>query len=221
MNFRPNTARTHPSGTVIVVDDDKHAVDQCRRVLESVGFAVRAYESAEEYLDSNNSSRAACLIVEEDLPGASGLELQRRLCTQPVRPPHVFLSRDGHIPTVVKAIKSGAVDYLKKPVLDGTLRQAVHRAVQTHWQRQRAGRGHSQLESRLERLSAREREVLPLICHGKTNRQVAAELGICNQTAWRHRRCVLQKLGAKGEVELMWLFHEHPALLSWVALTEG
>ncbi|MBC8873542.1 MAG: response regulator transcription factor [Planctomycetes bacterium] len=221
MNFRPNSARAYPSGKVIVVDDDKHAVDQCRRVLESVGFAVRAYESAEEYLDSNNSSRAACLIIEEDLPGASGLELQRRLCAQPIHPPIIFVSRHGHIPTVVKAIKSGADDYLKKPMLDGTLRQAVHRAVQGDRQRHRAGRGHSQLESRLEQLSPRERDVLPLICHGKTNRQIAAEFGICYQTAWRHRRCVLQKLGVKGEVELMWLFHQHPTLLSWVAPTEG
>lgn len=213
--------RAYPSNKVIVVDDDKHAIDQFRRVLEPVGFAVEAHESAEDLLDNNNSTRAACLIIEEDLPGESGLELQRRLCAQRVRSPIIFVSRDGHTRTVVKAIKNGAVDYLKKPVLDGTLRQAVHRAVQADQQSQRADRGHLQLESRLERLSMRQREVLPLICHGKTNRQIAVELGICHKTVWRHRRCVLQKLGAKGEVELMWLFHQHPRLLSWVAPSEG
>ncbi len=206
--------------TVVVVDADCMAIDRLRCVLQPAGFVVEAYESAEAFLGNCDPSRADCLIIEAELPGMSGFELQERLLARGRRCPVVFVDGRADLPAVVEAIRKGASDYLEKPVKQSNLLAAVREAIDAGRRRRRLDQEHSVLKSRLQRLTEREREVMHLLCDCKSGKQIAYRLGISAKTAWRHCSRVLDKLELKNEIELVRLSINHPFLRTWPSCEE-
>jgi FixJ family two-component response regulator len=190
----------HP--VVFVLDDDPNIREALTGLLRAAGLRVSAFASAAEFLGAKPPDAPACLVLDLQLPDISGLELQRELADTD-GPPIVFISGHGDIPTSVRAMKAGAVEFLAKPFDDQELLEAIWHAIE----RDRTARQkRSQLRKLLTAyalLSAREREVLPLIVSGLTNRQSADKLGIAEITLQVHRGQIMRKMGAQSVPELV------------------
>lgn len=189
--------------TLCVVDDDSAVRKSLARVLRAHGFAVEVADSAEAFLARSDADPPACLILDVNLPELDGLELQHRLAEDGRSVPIVFLTGHGDIPTSVRAIKNGAVDFLTKPVAAEVLVAAVRSAIENDASARRARSESAELRRRFESLSAREREVLAGLAAGKLNKQVAADLGIAEQTVKFHRARIMERMQAKSAAELM------------------
>jgi FixJ family two-component response regulator len=188
---------------VFVVDDDVSVRIALTRLLSSAGHTVRAFSSAREFLDSQCYLQPGCLILDVRLPGLDGLELHERLHSAGTSIPVVFLTGFGDIPTTVRAMKSGAVDFLPKPVSDDTLLRAVETALREE-ARQRADRMERlELGRRFQLLTPREGEVFRLVLAGRLNKQIARELGISEKTVKVHRGRVMSKMGARRVAQLV------------------
>lgn len=200
---------TNAEPQVFIVDDDDEVRDAISLLMESVGLPVRAYESAQAFLDDFDPQRPGCLILDVRMRGMSGLELQTRLASEPLYPPIVIITGHGDVPMAVRAVQAGAVDFLEKPFNDQALLDAVHRALGVDARR----RGHAmrlaEVNQRLDRLTPREREILDQIVAGKRNKVIAADLHISQSTVEAHRAKVMDKLGARSLSELMRLMLEH------------
>jgi FixJ family two-component response regulator len=191
------------AGTVFVVDDDDDLRRATVRLLASFDFTVRAFASAEELLAAFDPQLAGCLLLDLRLPGQSGLELQRTLGAMGSTLPIVFLTGHADVSTSVVAMKSGAIDFLEKPVREEHLVAALERALE-HDARTRVELGQRALvEGRYATLTEREREVLVEIVAGKLNKQTARELGIAERTVKLHRARVLEKMGAGSVADLV------------------
>ncbi|MER8658808.1 response regulator [Mesorhizobium sp. M0847] len=193
---------TRDEQIVFIVDDDQRIREALSELLVSHGMRAIAFGSAGEYIDADKPDLPACLILDVELPDINGLDLQREIAVGG-HPPIVFITGHGDIPSSVRAIKHGAVDFLTKPFSDADLMTAIHAAIaQDKEQRsQRAGLG--VLKQRYLELTPREREVLPLVVSGLLNKQAAAELGISEVTLEIHRRNVMQKMGAASLADLV------------------
>lgn len=200
MNTDPN---------VFIVDDDDEVRAAIGLLMESVGLEVRAYDSAQAFLDDFDPERPGCLVLDVRMRGMSGIELQTRLAAEPIHPPIVIITGHGDVPMAVRAVQAGAVDFLEKPFNDQALLDAVHRAFAVDARR----RGHAmrlaEVNQRLERLTPREREILDQILAGKRNKVIAADLHISQSTVEAHRAKVMDKLGARSLSELMRLMLKH------------
>ncbi|MBK1706675.1 response regulator transcription factor [Halochromatium glycolicum] len=200
---------TNAEPQVFIVDDDDEVRDAISLLMDSVGLPVRAYESAQAFLDDFDPQRPGCLILDVRMRGMSGLELQARLANEPLYPPIVIITGHGDVPMAVRAVQAGAVDFLEKPFNDQALLDAVHRALGVDGRR----RGHAmrvaEVNQRLDRLTPREREILDQIVAGKRNKVIAADLQISQSTVEAHRAKVMDKLGARSLSELMRLMLEH------------
>ncbi|MER9657716.1 response regulator [Mesorhizobium sp. M0152] len=187
---------------VFIVDDDERIREALSELLVSHGMRAIAFGSAGEYINADKPDLPACLILDVELPDINGLDLQRQIAVGG-HPPIVFITGHGDIPSSVRAIKHGAVDFLTKPFSDADLMTAIHAAIaQDREQRsQRAGLG--VLKQHYLELTPREREVLPLVVSGLLNKQAAAELGISEVTLEIHRRNVMQKMGAASLADLV------------------
>jgi FixJ family two-component response regulator len=186
---------------VYLVDDDDSVREALQELLESAGLAVRAFRSAVQYLESARCLMPACLILDINLPGISGLALQQRIAE--IGPPIIFLTGHADIPSCVRAIKAGAVDFLTKPFRATDLLAATHVALE---QDRRHGRNRAelaQLRLRFASLTPRERDALPLIASGLLNKQAAAELGIRASTLQIHRGNIMRKMEAASLSELV------------------
>lgn len=190
--------------TVFVVDDDPEYRDSLFRLLRSRGHRARAYASAEEFLDDFDPDAAGCLVLDFAMPGMDGLELQRVLhAERGGEIPIVFLSGHAEVPDSVSALKDGAVDFLTKPVDPGVLLGAIELAMERDC-RLRADRAERRaLESRLETLTPREREVLAHVLTGQLNKQIARDLGCAEKTVRIHRGSVMRKLQADSVATLV------------------
>jgi len=187
---------------VYLIDDDSRLREALRNLLESHGLAVVTFDSAQAYLEHNRNDTAACLILDLELPGTNGLELQQQL--RPEKgPPIVFLSGRGDIPKTVRAMKAGAVEFLTKPVLPETLLAAVTTALSIDRDARKQRNEIDGLQERLASLTPREREVLPLVISGLRNKQGAATLGITEFTFQVHRGQIMRKMRAKSLAELV------------------
>ena len=187
---------------VYLIDDDSRLREALRNLLESHGLAVVTFDSAQAYLEHNRNDAAACLILDLELPGTNGLELQQQL--RPEKgPPIVFLSGRGDIPKTVRAMKAGAVEFLTKPVLPETLLAAVTTALSIDRDARKQRNEIDGLQERLASLTPREREVLPLVISGLRNKQGAATLGITEFTFQVHRGQIMRKMRAKSLAELV------------------
>lgn len=190
--------------TVFVVDDDASVRESLHSLLRSVGYGVKLFQSVQDLLDHGGGlAEAACLVLDVRLPGQSGLELQRTLTNAGIALPIVFITGHGDVPMSVTAMKAGAIEFLTKPFRDQDLLDAVARGVeqtQALWAETAAL---SELQQRFETLSPREREVMALVCSGKMNKQIAAELQISEITVKVHRGRVMRKMRADSLPELV------------------
>jgi FixJ family two-component response regulator len=187
---------------IFIVDDDERVREALRELLEAHGMRAMAFGSAGDYVDADKPDLPACLILDVELPDINGLDLQRQIA-EIDHPPIVFITGHPDIPSSVRAIKHGAVDFLTKPFSDTDLMGAVYAAV-TEDRKRRAERiGLTQLRQRYLELTPREREVLPLVISGLLNKQAASELQISEVTLQIHRRKVMQKMGAASLADLV------------------
>ena len=187
---------------VIVVDDDQRIREALSSLLSSVGLRVAAFGSASEFMECEIPDAPACLILDLQLPGASGLELQQQL-TADDTPPIVFISGHGDIPSSVRAIKAGAIEFLSKPFDDEELLRAVHAAIEQDRIARKKRSELAELQKRYNLLTPREREVLPFVVAGFANKQTAAELGTAEITIGVHRGQIMRKMAAKSLAELI------------------
>jgi FixJ family two-component response regulator len=193
---------TPKSELVIIVDDDFRVREAISDLLASRNFESVAFESATEYLRFANPNVASCLVLDVSLPDFDGLELQSTLApTQ--HPPIVFISGHGDIPSSVRAMKAGAIDFLTKPINEQALLQAVNSAIARDRQARHDRAELVELKGRYATLTPREREVLPLVVSGLMNKQAAAELGISEVTLQIHRSKVMQKMKARSVADLV------------------
>lgn len=196
-----NSAAAQP--TVFVVDDDASIRKSLRRLLVQEGWPVETFDSAEAFLARWNGEVPGCLLLDVDLPGLDGLELQRKLGASGNELPIIFVTGHGDIPMTVRAMKAGAVDFLPKPVDPVTLFSVVRAAI-SHDANARGRRAeHARLMARFASLTEREREVLTAVAAGRLNKQIAGDLGIVEQTVKFHRARIMEKLGADTTAQLM------------------
>jgi FixJ family two-component response regulator len=188
---------------VYVVDDDPSVRVAMERLLKSVGLTVKTFASAQEFLDQTTPEWSGCLIVDLRMPGMGGLDLQDQLSTRQVSLPVIFLTGYGTVPASVRAMKSGAVDFLEKPVDDQTLLDAVHKALERDRGARRDQAEMQALHRRLAALTPREYEVLTFIISGRLNKQAAAELGTTEKTIKVHRARIMEKLQCASLAELV------------------
>jgi FixJ family two-component response regulator len=187
---------------VFIVDDDVHVREALSDLLASHGMRAVAFGSAGDYISADKPDVPACLILDVELPDINGLDLQRQIA-EGDHPPIVFITGYGDIPSSVRAIKHGAVDFLTKPFSDTALMTAIGAAI-TLDRKKRSERAElSVLRQRYLGLTPREREVLPLVVSGLLNKQAAAELGISEVTLQIHRRNVMQKMAAASLADLV------------------
>lgn len=185
-----------------IVDDDDSLRSALQRLLAAAGYRVKAYASAGDFLLDPPGDAPGCLLLDLNMPGPSGIELQEALSRHGVRLPVIFVTGYGDLATGVRAMKAGAVDFLSKPIEREPLLNAVARALELD-AAQRAARGEdAQLRARLAQLTAREREVFELVVAGRLNKQIADVLGIAERTVKAQRAQVMAKLGAANAAEL-------------------
>lgn len=188
--------------TVYVVDDDPGVRASMEDLLSSYGFAVRTFGTAAEYKAESRSDTTACLLLDVELPDMNGLDLQCELAGGE-HPPIVFITGYGDIPSSVRAIKAGAIDFLPKPFSPEQLLGAIHSAIEQHQALRDRRAELTDLRARYESLTSRERDVLPLVVRGLLNKQAAAELGISEITLQIHRGNVMRKMAAKSLADLV------------------
>lgn len=187
---------------VFIVDDDERIREALSELLASHGMNAIAFGSAGDYVDAEKPELPACLILDVELPDINGLDLQRQIAKGD-HPPIVFITGHGDIPSSVRAIKHGAVDFLTKPFNDADLMAAIHTAITLDRDNRSERAGLSLLRQCYLELTPREREVLPLVVSGLLNKQAAAELGISEVTLEIHRRNVMQKMMAASLADLV------------------
>jgi FixJ family two-component response regulator len=194
---------TETNETVFIVDDDPGVLRSLTRLFRSVGAQTRGYGSAEEFMAQHRADAPGCLVLDVSMPRFTGLDLQDWLRQSKSALPIVFLTGRGDIPTSVRAMKSGAVDFLTKPVNDKELLKAVATALERSRHAQAKLAVRATLQALLDTLTAREREVFEHLLTGKLNKQIADDLGTVEKTIKVHRARVLQKLGAGSIADLV------------------
>ena len=188
---------------VFVVDDDASMRRALTNLFESVGLKVEAFGSAPQLLQAKPPQVPSCLVLDIRLPGASGLDLQSDLAKANIHTPIIFITGHADIPMTVRAMKGGAIDFLTKPVRDQDILDAVQAAIERDRKRRDLNKTVSDVRSRFESLSSRERDVLALVTSGLMNKQVAAELGLAEITVKIYRGHIMRKMGAKSLADLV------------------
>ena len=189
--------------TVFIVEDDRGMRQAIQDLVESVGLRVQAYATGQEFLRRQRTSDPSCLVLDVRLPQMSGLDLQRQLAETGVQIPIIFITAHGDIPMSVRALKSGAVEFLTKPFRDQDLLDAIQQALQRDSAAREQQAEIHDLKERHQSLTVREREVMTLVVSGMLNKQIAAELGASEATVKIHRGHVMEKMQAGSIVELV------------------
>ena len=187
---------------VFVVDDDSRVREALSSLLASAGLEVAVFASATEFLNADKPDAPACLVLDLELPDINGLELQKELAEREA-PPIVFITGHGDIPSSVKAMKAGAVEFLAKPFGDDELLRAIEASIALDRAERQKRSERASLDERYERLTPREREVLTFVVAGFANKVTAVELGTSEITIGVHRGQIMRKMGARSLAELV------------------
>jgi RNA polymerase sigma factor (sigma-70 family) len=194
---------TEPASIVFVVDDDPSVRRAIKRLVESVGLHVELFGSAAEFMNSSHPDVVSCVVLDIRLPGISGLDFQRELAKSKNEIPTIFITAHGDIPMTVRAMKGGAVEFLTKPFRDQDLLDAIQVGLERDRARRQRQAETAVLRERLESLTPREREILPLVVSGLLNKQVAAEIGTTEATVKVQRSQLMRKMGADSLPDLV------------------
>ena len=186
-----------------VIDDDAMVRESVADLLSSVGLAARTFGSPREFLDSRRPNSPGCIVLDVRLPGPSGLEFQSSLARSGIDLPVIFITGHGDIPMSVRAMKSGAVEFLTKPLREQELLDAVHLGIERDRVRRRQAKRVAELRERLASLTAREQEVLALVIRGRLGKQIAYELKLSENTVKVHRSQIMRKMSAASLVDLV------------------
>jgi FixJ family two-component response regulator len=189
--------------TVFIVDDDRGLRQAIHDLVESVGLRAESFASGEDFLRAKRMNRPSCLVLDVRLPQMSGLDFQQRLTETGIQIPIIFITAHGDIPMSVRALKSGALEFLTKPFRDQDLLDAIHQALERdRLAREQQSEIHS-LQERVRILTAREQEVMNLVVSGMLNKQIASEIGTSEATVKIHRGNVMRKMKAGSVVDLV------------------
>ena len=192
-----------PEPTVFVVDDDPAVRDSLRWLFESVGLAVETFATAEEFLNGCHPARPGCLLLDVRMPGMSGLNLQDELVARHFTLPTIIITGYAEVATAVRALKTGAIDFIEKPFSDELLLERIRHAISADRQEREAQAQRADVAARFALLTARERSVMELVIAGKANKVVAAELGLSPKTVEVHRANVMKKMQAQSVADLV------------------
>jgi FixJ family two-component response regulator len=191
------------SETVFLVDDEPALLKALGRLLKAEGFAIQAFDSAMKFLSAPHNNGAGCVLLDQSMPGMSGMELQQRLIQEDSALAVIFITGNGDIPMSVRAMKAGAVDFLTKPVKDKELLAVIQTALEKSRAMVAARAEITEWKQRHAELSAREKEVLLHVVKGLPNKQIAATLGVVEQTVKVHRGRVMSKMGVESLAQLV------------------
>jgi len=189
--------------TIFIVDDDQDVRDALISLFEAAGYVTEAYPDAESFLAVYDPDRPGCLVLDMQMPGMGGLGLQEVLTKSNDRRPIIFLTAHGTVPLTVRALKSGAYDFLEKPAEGRALLDLVHEAMQCDAEKRRETVEREQARQCCSTLTRREREILRLVVAGNSNKDIGNQLGISHRTVELHRMRIMHKTGAQNVVELV------------------
>ena len=188
---------------IAIVDDDLSVRRSLQRLIRSAGWRAESFASADEFLTCPHSDAPSCLVLDLQLPGLNGLDLQKRLAQVGLEIPIVFLTGHGDIPASVQAMKAGAVEFLTKPVDERHLIKAIQESIERDRQTRRQHADMRELRNRYESLTVREQEVMQQVVSGLLNKQIAAELNITEFTVKFHRGHIMRKMRADSLADLV------------------
>jgi FixJ family two-component response regulator len=189
--------------TIFLVDDDAGVLKALSRLLQARGHDVRAFTSPQAFLENHDASVPGCAVLDVSMPGLDGLELQQALSAEGSQRPVIFLTGKGDIPTSVRAMKAGAIDFLTKPVGDGDLLAAIANAEQEDTETRSVVADLNSINARFASLTPREHEVMTHVISGRLNKQIAGDLGTVEKTIKVHRGRVMHKLGVRSVADLV------------------
>ena len=197
---------SRPDALVRVVDDDEAVRSSLMLLLKSAGLTIQAYASAAEFLAAYEDDQPGCLVLDIRMPGMNGLELQDELTRRGAMVPVIFITGHGDVPMAVEAMQRGAMDFLQKPFRDQDLIDRVLKALVLDRGNRAQRESRRAIRSRLAILSPREMQVLQLLANGKSNKQMAGDLGVSQRTVEIHRAHLMQKMEAKSVAQLVRMF---------------
>ena len=189
--------------TVFIVDDDGGLRQAIHDLVESVGLHAQSFASSEDFLRAKRVNRPSCLVLDVRLPQMSGLDFQKRLAEKGIQIPIIFITAHGDIPMSVRALKSGALEFLTKPFRDQDLLDAIHQALERDRVAQEQQIEIRHLQERVGTLTPREQEVMNLVVSGMLNKQIASQIGASEATVKIHRGNVMRKMQAGSVVDLV------------------
>lgn len=189
--------------TVFIVDDDQAVARSLRWLIETVRLKVETFASAQGFLDGYDSSKPGCLVLDVRMPGMSGLDLQERLAAQRIHVPIIFITGHGDVQMAVRAVQSGAFDFIEKPFNDQDMLDRIQKAIIFDAGQRDRSMQRVQLSARFANLTPREREVLDLVVEGISNKAIANSLGLSAKTVEVHRAKVMEKMHARSVADLV------------------
>jgi len=194
---------TETKPTIFIVDDDPSVRESTQLMLKSVGFDVKTFASAQDFISAKLQQGLGCLILDVRMPGISGLDLQEKLVSAKSLLPVIFITGHGTVPMSVRAMKAGAVDFLQKPFEEQDLLDAINRAITRQREKKSKQDEADRLQQRLKALTSREYEVFSLLVTGMANKEIAYKLGTSERTVKAHRAQIMEKMNAGSFADLV------------------